>query len=101
MNRDIVVYRKSRRGGGIGRMLAAKLGCDIVVENYFPKLRIQDDSIVLNYGRSAIPVWMEAALERGVRIINLPAAVGRAVNKAVCMKTLDAAGVKTLISLTP
>lgn len=92
----ITVLRMRKGVAGVGRKLARHFNANEVTCNFRPKVRIPDNSFVLNYGRSAWPIWYLDARERGVVILNTPTAVGNSVDKRLTLELLSTRGVPTL-----
>lgn len=99
-NPSIVVLRVRKGVPGIGRKLSRYYGANEVTCGFRPKLKVPNNALVLNYGRSEYPVWFMEARERGVKFINTPEAVARSVNKITTLDLLSKAGVPCLESTT-
>ena len=75
------------------KKLSAALGAVRVYPNRRYRPRAGD--IVINWGNSETPAWMERATDL-TTFLNRPECVARAVNKVTCFQTLKEAGVATL-----
>ncbi len=60
--------------------------------NYRPK----NNDLIVNWGNSHIPNWIDKAIEMGCSILNNPLAVKRASDKLATLRTLKNAGVSTV-----
>jgi len=85
-NKNIVVLRNRKGVPGIGRKLARYFNAYEVTCGFRPKVKIPDNSVILNYGRSEWPIWAEDVISRGCTFLNIPGAVENSVNK---LKTLE------------
>ena len=95
-SQQLVVLRARKGVPGIGRKLANHFGANEVTCGFRPKFKVPDNAFVLNYGRSAWPIWYLDARERGVTFLNTPSAVVNSVDKRLTLELLSNAGVKCL-----
>jgi glutathione synthase/RimK-type ligase-like ATP-grasp enzyme len=88
---------RARKGvPGIGRKIARALNAQEVTVNHRPKPAIQDQSVIINYGRSQVPVWWREDELPRVAFLNHPNYVANAVNKLNTLRILTDNGVDTL-----
>ena len=96
MNTDIAVMVGRIGRNAISNQIAHHFGAQELACFLQPRHRLKDNTRILNFGRSDVPVWYHEALSRGCRFINHPHAVGLSVNKIKTFRALDGANVPTL-----
>ena len=80
-----------KMGSASSRLLASTLGALRVYPdgNYRPRA----DDIIINWGNSRNPSWLDRAVSIGARLFNSPESVARASNKLTTFQVLSQAGV--------
>lgn len=73
------------------RNLADEIGGTIVRTN--GTYRPRQNDLIVNWGNSHIPNWINLAVEAGAKMLNNPIAVSRATNKLSTFRALENAGV--------
>lgn len=75
---------------------AKRLAESIGVRKVFPDKNYKplSDHVIINWGNSKKPLWWQAAVDRGVTIINKPDSVAKATNKLKTFEALAASGVR-------
>lgn len=71
--------------------LANEIGATIVRPD--GTYRPRQNDLIVNWGNSRLPNWMERAIEFGSSILNNPISVARATNKLATFRALENAGV--------
>lgn len=100
MNHDVVVLRARKGVPGIGRKIARHFGANEVTAGHRPNIKIRDGAVVINYGRSVKPIWMDDLINRGGTLLNNPSAVRDSVDKIRTLRILDMYGVPCLKTTT-
>jgi len=96
LNNDVVVLRIRKGTPGMGRKLSRAFSANEVTCGHKPSSRVPSGSMILNYGRSKMPIWAQEAIDRGCYFMNSPKAVGKCVDKLKTLTALAAAGVPSL-----
>jgi len=63
------------------KALADKLDAQLLVAGSFPKKKIKERPLIINYGRTAVPIWYDSVFEKDGVFINKPSKVDICVNK--------------------
>lgn len=92
----IAILRMRKGVPGVGRKLARYFNAYELTCGHKPAVKIPDNAVVINYGRSNWPVWYMEARQRGVRLLNQPSAVANSVDKRLTLELLSNAGVPCL-----
>jgi hypothetical protein len=92
-NNKAYILRIKKNNPGTGQVLGQMLGADQLVCDSRPARSIRANSVVINYGRSKLPVWARD----DIKIFNHPANVAKCVDKRVTLSTLKNAGVPCLV----
>ena len=100
MNHDVVVLRARKGVPGIGRKIARHFDANEVTARHWPTVKIRPNTVVINYGRSIKPIWLEEVLHQGGTILNNPLAVGDSVDKIRTLCLLNMYGVPCLKTAT-
>ena len=97
MKRDLAVLRIRKNVPGVGRKVARAFDAQEVVCGHMPTNPLKDGTVVLNYGRSTLPIWFaHAARAQGVTILNRPDAVKKSVDKRTCLELMERNGIPAL-----
>lgn len=85
-------------GSASARDVARHFGIKRVYPNR--RFRPKQGQLIINWGSSRIPDWMQLVFDRGCTMLNSPPAVSLASNKLVCFNELHRNGVITPIFFT-
>ena len=96
MNHNVVILRMRKGVPGVGRKMSKHFDANEVTCGFRPSIKVRDNAVVVNYGRSELPVWFEEARTRGVRMLNNPTAVANSVDKRRTLTLLRDNGVPCL-----
>ena len=96
MNHNVVILRMRKGVPGVGRKMSKHFDANEVTCHHQPKIKVRDNAVVVNYGRSEMPKWFEEARTRGVKMLNNPTAVANSVDKRRTLMLLQANGVPCL-----
>jgi len=95
--KDLAVLRIRKNVPGVGRKIANHFGAQEVVCGYNPTNRLEFGTVVFNYGRSQLPIWLRnEEHHNGVKVLNRPEAVRNSVDKRQCLGILNESNVPSL-----
>jgi len=79
------------------KALAENLDAQLLVSGAFPKKKIKERPLIINYGRTAVPVWYNSVFEKAGVFINRPSKVAICVNKEKLAEPLIDHGIDTVV----
>lgn len=92
---NVAIYRARKGVPGIGLKLARALNAYEVTSER-PAQRPANGAVVINYGRSTKPAWLQDLVDNNGYVVNKGSAVAKCVDKRVTLNELSVAGIPCL-----